>query len=317
MCNYPTATRRVRVRKAQLSGVIAAAATPIDRDGEPDVGRFVQLCRWLLANGCDGLNICGTTGEATSFAVRQRKAIMSAAAEALPLERLMVGTGAAALADAVRLTRHAADLGFAGALLLPPFYYKGVNDEGIVRFLDSIVAATSRTPIDLYLYNFPALSGIAYSPPLVRRLMENFGSRIRGLKDSSGNLDYAAEIAALSRHLSVFPSNEAVLLEARAGVFAGCISATANVNSPWCARAFHRGETAAQATASLIRAALSPKPLIAGVKAVLADVLGDPAFEALLPPLTPLSAADRAELLRDYHAIVDEERLSLKPAAAG
>ena len=107
-----------------------------------------------------------------------------------------------------------------------------------------------------------------------------------------------------------------MLLEARAGVFAGCVSATANVNSPWCACAFHKGETAAQATASLIRAAVSRKPLIAGVKAVLAEVMGDAAFEALLPPLTPLSAADKAELLGDYHAIVDEERPRLKPAAA-
>ncbi|HWT30911.1 MAG TPA: dihydrodipicolinate synthase family protein [Propylenella sp.] len=305
------------MKQAQLSGVIAAAATPIDRDGEPDLRRFVRLCHWLLDNGCDGLNICGTTGEATSFSAKQRKTTMSAAAEALPRERLMVGTGAAALADAVALTRHAAELGFAGALLLPPFYYKGVPDDGIVRFFDRIASATAKRPIDLYLYNFPALSGIAYSPALVRRLLDEFGSRIRGLKDSSGDLDYAADIAALSRRLSVFPSNEAVLLEARAGVFAGCISATANVNSRWCARAFHKGETAAQATASLIRAAIARKPLIAGVKAVLAEVMDDSAFEALLPPLTPLSAAEKAELLRDYHAIVDEERPRLKPAAAG
>ena len=305
------------MKQTQLSGVIAAAATPIDKDGEPDLRRFVRLCRFLLDNGCDGLNICGTTGEATSFSAKQRKTIMSAAAEALPRERLMVGTGAAALADAVALTRHAAELGFAGALLLPPFYYKGVPDDGIVRFFDRIASATAKRPIDLYLYNFPALSGIAYSPALVRRLLDEFGSRIRGLKDSSGDLDYAADIAALSRRLSVFPSNEAVLLEARAGVFAGCISATANVNSRWCARAFHKGETAAQATASLIRAAIARKPLIAGVKAVLAEVMDDSAFEALLPPLTPLSAAEKAELLRDYHAIVDEERPRLKPAAAG
>ena len=115
----------------------------------------MALCRRLLDNGCDGLNICGTTGEATSFTVAQRMAIMDAAAADLPLERLMVGTGAASIGDAIALTKQAAALGFAGALLLPPFYYKGVDDDGIARlFARHRAAATAR--IDLYLYNFPA-----------------------------------------------------------------------------------------------------------------------------------------------------------------
>jgi len=108
-----------------LSGVIAAIATPIDEDGEPDLKRAVKLARYLLDNGCDGLNVLGTTGEATSFSLAERKAVMDAyKANGLPLDRLMVGTGAAAVSDAVALTRHAADLGFAGALVLPPFYYR-------------------------------------------------------------------------------------------------------------------------------------------------------------------------------------------------
>src|SRR5580698_3591056 len=112
-----------------LHGVIAAVATAVDDNGEPDSARAVALARFLLDSGCDGLNVLGTTGEATSFSLEQRRRVMSAyAAGALPLDRMMVGTGAAALADAVALTRHAAELGFAGALILPPFYYKGVPD---------------------------------------------------------------------------------------------------------------------------------------------------------------------------------------------
>src|SRR4029077_17744602 len=110
----------------KLRGVIAAIATPIDEAGTPDTARATKLARFLLDNGCDGLNVLGTTGEATSFSLDERKRVMSAYKDAgLPMERLMVGTGAAAVSDAVALTRHAAAVGFAGALVLPPFYYKG------------------------------------------------------------------------------------------------------------------------------------------------------------------------------------------------
>src|SRR5215217_1113025 len=120
----------------KLRGVIAAVATAVNPSGEPDCARSTALARYLLANGCDGLNVLGTTGEATSFSLDQRKRVMSAYRDAgLPMDRLMVGTGAAALDDAIALTRHAADLGFAGALVLPPFYYKGVPDDGLAAYI--------------------------------------------------------------------------------------------------------------------------------------------------------------------------------------
>src|SRR5260370_1068743 len=147
----------------KLLGVIAAIATAVDDKGEPDCARSTALARFLLANGCDGLNVLGTTGEATSFSLEQRKRVMSAYRDAgLPLDRLMVGTGAASVADAVALTRHAAELGFAGALLLPPFYYKGVPDEGLLAYVETIVGATAAKTIPLYLYHFPALSGLPW-----------------------------------------------------------------------------------------------------------------------------------------------------------
>src|ERR1700692_111974 len=127
-----------------LSGVIAAITTAIDDKGERDIARSTALPRFLLANGCDGLNVLGTTGEATSFSLDQRKRVMSAyAASGLPLDRVMVGTGAAAPADAIALTRPAAELGFAGALVLPPFYYKGLPDDGLAAYIATIVEATT------------------------------------------------------------------------------------------------------------------------------------------------------------------------------
>src|SRR5712691_11655283 len=168
----------------KLHGVIAAVATAVDEHSEPDCARSTALAKFLLANGCDGLNVLGTTGEATSFSLEQRKRVMSAYRDAgVPMDRLMVGTGAAASADAVALTRHAAELGFAGALLLPPFYYKGVPDDGLVAYVDTIVQATATKPIPIYLYHFPAQSGLHWRVDLIGRLRMMFGARIVGLKD--------------------------------------------------------------------------------------------------------------------------------------
>ncbi len=195
-----------------LSGVIAAIATPIDESGAPDLKRAVNLARYLLDNGCDGLNVLGTTGEATSFSRDERKAVMSAyKAAGLPLDRLMVGTGAAAVSDAVALTRHAAELGFAGALVLPPFYYKGVPDDGLVAYIDTLVQATADKPIPIYLYHFPAMSGLPWHVTLIKRLLESFPSRIVGLKDSSGDMAFARSAAAIAPDFAVFPSTEAAL----------------------------------------------------------------------------------------------------------
>jgi 4-hydroxy-tetrahydrodipicolinate synthase len=289
---------------ANLTGVIAAVATAVDETGAPDAARSVKLARFLLDTGCDGLNVLGTTGEATSFSLDQRKRVMSAYREAgVPMDRLMVGTGAAATADAVALTRHAAELGFAGALLLPPFYYKGVPDDGLVAYVDTILQATAAKPIPIYLYHFPAQSGLPWRVDLIARLRTMFGTRIVGLKDSSGDMAYARAVAALSPEFRVFPSTEAVLMEARAGAFAGCISATANLNADLCARAFRSGDAAALDAAVTIRKLFDGKQLVSGVKAVLAHIHNDPAWARVNAPLAPFPAGDRTAATAGYDGV--------------
>lgn len=293
-----------------LSGVITAIATPVAQDGAPDIERALKLARFLLENGCDGLNVLGTTGEATSFSREERESVMSAyKTRGLPMERLMVGTGAAAVADAVALTRHAAELGFAGALVLPPFYYKGVSDDGLAAYIETIVKATADKPIPLYLYHFPAMSGLPWHVKLVERLLSAFPSRIVGLKDSSGDMAYARSVAAISKSFAVFPSTEAALMEAREGTFAGCISATANCNADLCARAWRQGDKAALDAAVAIRKLFEGKALVPGVKALLAHIHGDPALMRLKPPLTAFPSADRAAVIAGY------DKLRAKQAA--
>jgi 4-hydroxy-tetrahydrodipicolinate synthase len=286
-----------------LHGVIAAVPTAVEA-GEPDCARSTRLARFLLANGCNGLNVLGTTGEATSFSILQRQRVMTAyRAAQLPLQQLMVGTGAAALADAVALTRHAAEVGFAGALVLPPFYYKAVSDDGLFAYVEAIITATTEKPIPIYLYHFPAQSAVPWPLELVRRLLDAFGGRIAGLKDSSGDLSFARAAAKLAPDFKVFPSNEATLMEARAGTFAGCISATANLNADLCARAWEDGDLLALEAAVRIRKLFDGRQVVPGVKALVAHVHADPGWARVQPPLMALPEAERAAVIAGYEEI--------------
>lgn len=288
-----------------IPGVIAAVPTPVTSDLSPDPGALAALCAWLIEQGCDGLNICGTTGEATSLSLVQRMAVMSAAVDAIDGRKMMTGTGAAAVEDAVHLTRHAAALGYGGALVLPPFYYKDVTEDGLMAYFEAIVAATRDEPIDLYLYNFPVLSGIRYEVAFTRRLRSAFGSRIRGIKDSSGDMAYAREMATLGADFAVYPSNEATLIEARGGIFAGCISGSANINADLCHAAFHRGDDTALARAGALRNLVAGRDLIANLKAILAGCLGQPGIARVLPPLRRFNADDIADLQTRYRRLRD------------
>lgn len=287
---------------SMLKGVIAAAATPLGDDGAIDLDRLAAHCRFLLEKGgCDGINLLGTTGEATSFSRDQRLAAMRAvAASGLPLARFMVGTGAAALDDAVVLTAEAKRLGFAGALLLPPFYYKGIDADALVAYVTAVIDKVGTEALPLYLYHFPANSGVPYAAEAVKRLRDAFPDTVLGLKDSSGDIDYAAALARDLPGFAVFPSAEAALGRAAELGFAGCISATANVTGPFAQAALTAGSDAERqaglADAVAIRAEIARFPLVAAVKETLALMSGDDAWRRLVPPLAALSKPQSAAL---------------------
>lgn len=282
---------------SKLGGVIAAVPTPIAADGEPDTGRFLRHAEWALANGCDGLNVLGTTGEANSFSQEQRLAVMRAAADGLDASRLMVGTGTPDLKTTIALTRSAHEMGFACALILPPYYYKSVSDDGLFAWYERVVRATDDAPIPIFFYNFPQMTAIKLSPSLVRQLAEAFPGRIAGAKDSSGDLSYAAELARIDG-FDVFPSSETALAKAETLGFAGCISATVNVSAAPAARLWaDQGNAQVLDQVSKARAAMSAVPLIPAVKYMVGRIHGDPSFERLLPPHMPLSEEEKAALV--------------------
>jgi 4-hydroxy-tetrahydrodipicolinate synthase len=289
----------------RLRGVVAATATPVDAEFRPDLERLVRHCRALLDSGCDAINLLGTTGEATAFGVEQRVAVMRAIAESgLPLDRFMVGTGVPALDETVRLTRTACELGFAGALVLPPFYYPDVRDDGLVAYVDALVARVDHPRLAVYLYHIPQNTKVPWPLEVVARLRERHGATLAGLKDSAGDLAYARSIVAALPGFDVFPSSEATLGSAGADGFAGCISATVNVTAresqaAWSGQGTAGGATAAKKAAEL-RAIVAGHPLVAAVKSLLAVRYRDDEWRRVALPLVAL-AADRAAALRDAY----------------
>lgn len=289
---------------SQITGVVPAVPTPVSNSGEPDTDRLIEFCRKLFSDGANALNITGTTGEATSLSVSQRKKIIKAISDSdIPKPNIMFGTGAAAVADAVELSSFVAECGFNDILLLPPFYFKDPSFDGLAHYFHKIVQATDENNLNIYLYNFPALSGIAYSTPLIERLITEFGERIVGLKDSSGDMAYAKDVAAKYPAFRVFPSNEGTLLQSRDGVFAGCISATANLSVKLCVDAFSSGDEQALNSAIKTRAIIARGSLVPRIKATIAEELSDPAWANVLPPYVTLGKDDRAELFREITGV--------------
>ncbi len=280
----------------RIRGVVAAVTTAVDDDGAPDCDRLIAHSRWLLDHGCDGLNILGTTGGFASFSVAQRLRVMRAlGASRLPLDTMMVGTGTAAFEDTVTLTKAAVEVGFSGALVIPPFYYKNVSEDGVFAYFERLIAAVGTASLRLYLYNFPAMSGVPFTPALVGRLVGAFPRTVAGVKDSSNDAAYVAALHAAFPELDLFPSSESVLANARRAGYAGCISATANATAPLAARVW-AGDDASQPALAAIRDAISSVPLIPACHALVARVHGDDAWLRMAPPLHPLTAAERRTL---------------------
>ncbi|MEP3277704.1 MAG: dihydrodipicolinate synthase family protein [Stappiaceae bacterium] len=282
-----------------MEGVIAAVPTAIDKAGRPQKEPFLEHCAWALANGCDGLNILGSTGEANSFAQEDRKSIMSWAAETLDQSRLMVGTGTPSLGETIALTRQAARLGYKTALVLPPYYYKPVTDAGLIDWYTALHEALGSDPIELYFYNFPQMTGLAIPVNVIAALARKFPSRFTGIKDSSGDLGYCRDILAQSPDLCVFPSSETSLVEAQKSGFAGCISATTNITSLLCADIWkNRASPDAKTAGELARqrTAIAGPTLIPAIKYLVGKRSGHDDWRLVLPPFQSLGETEIKEL---------------------
>ncbi|MEM5503118.1 dihydrodipicolinate synthase family protein [Ahrensia kielensis] len=281
-----------------MQGVIAAVPTAIDASGVPQRVPFIEHCQWALDNGCDGLNILGSTGEANSISNHNRKTIMEWAAADLDVSRLMVGTGTPSLEDTITLTKHADDLGYGIALVLPPYYYKPVSDEGLFAWYAALEQALSGRKIEIYFYNFPQMTGIEIPVSVIAALAESSPKRFTGIKDSSGNLEYCRAVLAVAPALKVFPSSETSLGDADESGFAGCISATVNITAPLCAEVWAERHSPNVQTLKKIgeqRTDITKAGLVPAIKYLVGERSGNRLWQTCLPPFmtTPKATAER------------------------
>ena len=278
----------------------------MDGDLGPNHASFVAHCRRLLAAGCHGLAVFGTTGEASSLSADERLAALEALIEGgVPGETLLPGTGSSALTETVRLSRAALEAGSCGVLVLPPFYYKGVDDEGLFRFFAEVVERVGDDRLRVFLYHIPHLTGVGFGFGLISRLLDAYPGTVVGTKDSSGD---AERIAALCREfpdLCVLAGTETLLLDTLRWGGDGCISATVNVTSR-LARRVHDAYRAAgaddeaealQGRLTEIRTLIEAYPMIPALKRIAAELTGDESWRNLRPPLSALDEVRAEDLL--------------------
>ncbi|QEX21173.1 dihydrodipicolinate synthase family protein [Hypericibacter adhaerens] len=284
----------------RLKGVLAPVITPFHADLSVDKARLVAHSRWLISQN-SGLALFGTNSEANSLSVEERMELLQAVVEAgLPPARMMPGTGCCALPDSVKLTKHAVSLGCAGVLMLPPFYYKGVSDEGLFRNFAEVVERVGDARLKIYLYHIPPVAQVPITLPLLERLSKAYPQTIVGMKDSSGDWSYTQSVLTGFPHLDMFVGSEAFLLAGMRGGGVGCISATANVN-PAAIHALYASwqapdADAQQAALTATRTTIQAFPMIPALKATRAHYAKDPAWVAVRPPLVALTEKQRAEL---------------------
>ena len=303
----PGMDREIVTGRADPAGVLAAVLTPMDEGLAPDHAAFSTHCHRLLAAGCHGLSVFGTTGEANSLSVGERLAALEALLEGgVPAGVLLPGTGTCALTDTILLSRTALDAGTAGALVLPPFYYKGVGDEGLFRYFAEVIERIGDERLRLYLYHIPQMTGIHLGLPLISRLIEAYPDTIAGTKDSSGDRERIGILCREFPDLSVLVGTEALLLETLRNGGDGCISATVNVTSR-LARQVHDAHASGrddeartlQERLSALRASIETYPMIPALKALMTDLTGDGNWRNLRPPLSGLDEEQEKKLLAE------------------
>jgi 4-hydroxy-tetrahydrodipicolinate synthase len=295
-----------------LSGVFCASATPVDDALAPNLAAFTAQCRWLLAEGCDGIALLGTTGEANSFSSAERRQILEAALSAgIAPSRLLPGTGLANIPETVDLTLHALSCGVTTVVMLPPFYYKGMSDEGLFRAYARIIETVADPRLRVILYHIPQMTGLPLSHALIDRLRQAFPDTVIGIKDSAGKIDNMQAMIDRFPGFSVFAGADPLLLPLMGLGGAGCITATSNLVARDLATVFrHAGDPAQQAAVAAAQARINAfRDLsnsyvqIPAIKAMIAHRSGDPGWLQTRPPLLPLTTAEQADLARHLTAI--------------
>ncbi len=290
-----------------VRGVWCAVLTPFDVAGLPDHARLAQHVRRILAAGVDGIALFGTTGEGQSLSLKERRAGLDALlAAGIAPGRIVAATGCASLPETIELTRHAVQSNCAGALVLPPFFFKTVTDEGLFASYARVIDGVGDPRLALYLYHIPQVSGVAISSTVIERLAIGYPGILAGVKDSECNLDHTRRLLSRFRELAIFVGFEPHLPAALVAGGAGTICGIANLFPRLLRRLYDNALTAdyhddLKRVESFI-AALERYPLFAAFKALQAELADDDGWAALRPPLIALDSEARRAWLADVAA---------------
>jgi 4-hydroxy-tetrahydrodipicolinate synthase len=302
----------------RITGVLSPVVTPFGADLSPDAQRFARHCRWLLSQNV-GLAVFGTNSEANSLSVEEKIELLDGlVAAGLDPARMMPGTGCCALPDSIRLTAHAMKLGCGGVLMLPPFYYKGVSDDGLFRSFAEVIERVGEARLRVYLYHIPPVAQVPITLGLVERLLKVYPTQIAGMKDSGGEWSNTkAFLDAFAKSgFDVFAGSETFLLQNMRNGGAGCISATANVHPGPIARLFETWRAgdadAQQARLDVIRGVFQKFPMIPALKSAIAHHGGDAGWGTVRPPLVALADAQAKALAAE----LEQQRFTMPGLAA-
>lgn len=294
------------IRPEPLRGIFAPILTPFRDDYSPDIERWIVHAQWLLENGCHGLAPFGTTSEANSFSVEERVGMLERLVGAgLPASQMIVGVGCCAFTDSVRLAAHAAELGCGGVLMLPPFYYKDVTDDGIFRTIAEVIERVNDNRLRVYLYHIPPIAKVGFSLDLIERLITMYPQTIVGLKDSSGDWNNTNAILEKFFGFGTFTGTERFLLQTLRGGGVGTISAMANIIPGILRELYDNWQNAAiadqlQTNANAGRTSLLGYAAIPALKVILAEWRKDPAWLTCRPPLVKMNSAQAEEVLAKF-----------------
>jgi 4-hydroxy-tetrahydrodipicolinate synthase len=285
-----------------LRGVLAPLLTPFNDDASIATDLYVAHAHWLLGQGCAGLVPFGTTGEALSVGIDERIVAVQALVDGgIDPELMIPGTGLSNVTDSARLSRACLDMGCAGVMTLPPFYYKGVSEEGLYRHFVQLLEAIGANA-RVYLYHIPPIAIVGIPPTLADRLHGEYPEQVVGIKDSSGDWDNTRALLSIDG-LIVYPGSELPLLDALDLGAPGCISATANLNAAAIAtviRAYDRGEAdkarVFHEKVTRFRTKMQAFEPISAQKRLLAIMTGDARWANVRPPLAAMPAEQGQEL---------------------
>lgn len=294
---------------SSLPAVLSPVLTPFTANGDVDHQRLLKHCQWLAANGV-GHALFGTNSEANSMSVRQKMDALTKLIEGgLDPSHIMPGTGATAIDAAVSMTNHALAHHCAAVLMIPPFYYKDITDDGLFAYFSEVIQKVGNSALQIYFYNIPPVTKITLSLSLLDRLVRAYPKTIVGMKDSSGDWSYTESvIKLLAPHgFRVYAGNEAFLLRTMKAGGAGCISATVNMNPKAIAKLAAHWEDADAAEQQIgldrVRSVFDKHQMITGMKTALAFFSKDPDWLRVRPPLMQLSADQQGQLMGELKAI--------------